>query len=74
MDLPVRQVDRRITRSLRVSCSLLRCIWRSCQHSTVSDQRKDLEDLLGRRADLVTEKALKPRMRPQVEREAIYVA
>jgi len=32
-----------------------------------------LEDLLGRRVDLVTRKALKPRMRPFVEREAIYV-
>ena len=32
-----------------------------------------LEDLLGRRVDLVTRKALKPRMRPYVEREAIYV-
>ena len=32
-----------------------------------------LEDLLGRRADLVTRKALKPRLRPYVEREAIYV-
>jgi len=32
-----------------------------------------LEDLLGKRVDLVTRKALKPRMRPYVEREAIYV-
>ena len=32
-----------------------------------------LEDLLGRRVDLVTRKALKPRMRPYVEREAIHV-
>ena len=32
-----------------------------------------LEDLLGRRVDLVTRKALKPRMRPYVEQEAIYV-
>jgi len=32
-----------------------------------------LEDLLGRRVDLVTRKALKPRLRPFVEREAIYV-
>ena len=32
-----------------------------------------LEDLLGRRVDLVTRKALKPRLRPYVEREAIYV-
>jgi predicted nucleotidyltransferase len=33
-----------------------------------------LEDLLGRRVDLVTPDALKPRMRPVVEREAIRVA
>jgi predicted nucleotidyltransferase len=32
-----------------------------------------LEDLLGCRVDLVTSKALKPRMRPYVEREALYV-
>jgi hypothetical protein len=32
-----------------------------------------LEDLLGRRVDLVTRKALKPRLRPFVEQEAIYV-
>ena len=32
-----------------------------------------LENLLGRRVDLVTRKALKPRLRPYVEREAIYV-
>ena len=74
MDLPVRQVDRRMARSLPSLFSLLRCIRRSCQHSTASDQRDELEDLLGRRADLVTEKALKPRMRPQVERETIYAA
>ena len=74
MDLPVPQLDRRMAQSLRVLCSRLRCIWRSCQHSAVSDQRDELEDLLGRRVDLVTEKALKPRMRLQVERETIYVA
>ena len=33
-----------------------------------------LEDLLERKVDLVTPKALKPRMRPNVEEEAIYVA
>jgi len=33
-----------------------------------------LEDLLGHRVDLVTRKALKPRLRPHVEREALYVA
>ncbi len=32
-----------------------------------------LEALLGRSVDLVTERALKPRMRPYVEREAVYV-
>ena len=32
-----------------------------------------LEDLLGCRVDLVTSKAIKPRMRPYVEKEAIYV-
>jgi len=33
-----------------------------------------LEDHLGRRVDLVTPDALKPRMRPIVEREAVDVA
>lgn len=33
-----------------------------------------LEDRLGRRVDMVTPGALKPRMRPVVEREAIDVA
>lgn len=33
-----------------------------------------LEDLLGKKIDLVTEKALKPRLRPNIEKEAIYVA
>lgn len=33
-----------------------------------------LEELLARRVDLVTRAALKPRMRPAVEREAIRVA
>jgi predicted nucleotidyltransferase len=33
-----------------------------------------LEDHLGRRVDLVTPDALKPRMRPVVEREAVDVA
>ena len=32
-----------------------------------------LEDLLGRRVDLVTEKALRAELRPHVEREAIDV-
>jgi hypothetical protein len=33
-----------------------------------------LEDRLGKRVDLVTSDALKPRMRPVVEREAVDVA
>ncbi len=33
-----------------------------------------LEECLGCRIDLVTRDALKPRVRPQVEREAIHVA
>jgi hypothetical protein len=33
-----------------------------------------LEDLLGRKVDLVSRGTLKPRVRPYVEREAIYVA
>jgi predicted nucleotidyltransferase len=32
-----------------------------------------LEDLLGRRVDLVTDKALRPELRPYVEREAVHV-
>ncbi len=32
-----------------------------------------LEDLFGRPVDLVTRKALKPRLRPYVEKEAVYV-
>ncbi len=32
-----------------------------------------LEDLLGRRVDLVTDKALRPELRPYVEREAMHV-
>jgi predicted nucleotidyltransferase len=32
-----------------------------------------LEQLLGCRVDLVTRKALKPRLRPVVESEALYV-
>ncbi len=33
-----------------------------------------LENLLGHRVDLVTYKALKPRLRPYVENDAIYVS
>ena len=33
-----------------------------------------LEELLNRRVDLVTPKALKSRLRPYVEREAVYVS
>lgn len=32
-----------------------------------------LEDLIGRPIDLVTDKALRPELRPYVEREAIHV-
>jgi hypothetical protein len=32
-----------------------------------------LEDRLGRPVDLVTEKALRPELRPYIEREAIHV-
>ena len=32
-----------------------------------------IEDLLGRRVDLVTDKALRPQFRPYVEREALDV-
>jgi uncharacterized protein len=32
-----------------------------------------LEDLLGHRVDLVTEKALRPQLRPFIEREAVHV-
>ena len=32
-----------------------------------------LQDLLGCPVDLTTAKALKPRLRPQVEKEAVYV-
>ena len=33
-----------------------------------------LEDLLGRAVDLVTERALRPQLRPYVERDAIIIA
>ena len=32
-----------------------------------------IEDLLGRPVDLVTERALRPELRPHVEREAVHV-
>jgi predicted nucleotidyltransferase len=38
------------------------------------DLKFHLESLLGRPVDLATPKALKPRMRPMVEREAVRVA
>lgn len=38
------------------------------------DLKLYLEELLGRHVDLVTRKALKPRIKPNVEREAILVA
>lgn len=33
-----------------------------------------LEDLLGRTVDLVTPKAVRPQMRPYIEREMVYVS
>jgi len=33
-----------------------------------------LEDLLGTKVDLVTAKALRPELRPQIEREAVHVS
>ena len=38
------------------------------------DLKLFLEDLLSRRVDLVTRAALRPRMRPLIEREAVRVA
>ncbi len=38
------------------------------------DLKLFLEDQLGRRVDLVTEKALKPRLRVQIEQEAVDVS
>ncbi len=38
------------------------------------DLKLFLEELLGCEVDLVTRKALRPRMRPYVERDAVYVA
>lgn len=32
-----------------------------------------LEDLLGRRVDLVTDRALRPELRPSIEKEAVHV-
>lgn len=32
-----------------------------------------LEDLLGRSVDLITDKALRPELRPYIEREAVHV-
>jgi len=47
------------------------------QGSSTFDRYMDLkfflEELLNRPVDLVTRKALKPRLRPYVEKEAIYV-
>jgi cytidylate kinase len=39
-----------------------------------ADLKFYLEDVLGRRVDLVTRKGLRPRLRPSVEAEAIRVA
>ena len=33
-----------------------------------------LEDLLGKPVDLVTQKALRPQLRPRIERELVYVS
>jgi len=33
-----------------------------------------LEDLLGRKVDLVTTKALRPELRPSIQRQVVYVA
>ncbi len=38
------------------------------------DLKFHLEDLLGRRVDLVTRRGLRERVRPFVEKEAVYVA
>ena len=38
------------------------------------DLKFHLEDLLGARVDLVTQRALRARLRPFIEREAIHVA
>ncbi len=38
------------------------------------DRRTFLEDLLGRRIELVTRKAVRPEVRPSIEREAIRIA
>jgi predicted nucleotidyltransferase len=38
------------------------------------DLKFHLEDMLGRPVDLVTPAALKPRLRPTIEREAVRVA
>ncbi len=37
------------------------------------DLKFSLEALLGRKVDLVTQDAVKPRMRPMIEQEAIHV-
>ena len=38
------------------------------------DLKFHLEDAIGRRVDLVTLKALRPEMRPRIEREALHVS
>jgi len=38
------------------------------------DLKLFMEELLGCEVDLVTRKALRPRIRPYVERDAVYVA
>ena len=47
-------------------------------HNTTFDKYMNLlfflEDLMGRPVDLVTEQAVRPQLKPSVERDAIYVA
>ncbi len=46
----------------------------SAKFDQFMDLKFYLEDLLHRPVDLVTNKALKPRLRPYIEKEALYVA
>ncbi len=45
-----------------------------CTYAQYSSLRCLLEDVLGRKVDLVEEAALRPRVRPFVERDAVRVA
>lgn len=42
--------------------------------SPFMDLRRDLEALLGRKVDPVSSKALRPELRPSIERDLIHVA